>query len=93
MTVEINKTAEMGPASDPAPQTGGDGPAQQEQEQAIAAQQAESEPAADLTTLKKQAEDRIDAFMVKVGYNPPDRTDEAGWFCHNCGIPFPPRPG
>ncbi len=72
MTEEINKTTEMA-------QPGGDGPSGQEQEQATAAQQAETEPAEDLATLKKQAEDRIDAFMVKVGYNPPDRTDEAGW--------------
>ncbi len=79
MTVEINKTAGAGQAADPAPQTGGDGPSGQEQEQAIAAQQAESEPGVDLADLKKQADDRIDAFMVKVGYNPPDRTDEAGW--------------
>ncbi len=75
MTVEINKTAEPGLT----PQPGGDGPSELEQEQAVAAQQAESEPGMDLAALKKQAEDRIDAFMVKVGYNPPDRTDEAGW--------------
>ncbi len=81
MTFEINNTAEASQANASTPQTGSDGPSgqEQEQEQAIAAQQAESEPAADLATLKKQAEDRIDAFMVKVGYNPPDRTDEAGW--------------
>jgi hypothetical protein len=80
MTEEIKKAGEVDPfLSNPAPESGGDGPSGQEQEQKIAAQQAESEPPADLAALKKKAEDRIDAFMVKVGYNPPDRTDEAGW--------------
>ncbi len=79
MTLEKNNAAEASQAFNPATQPGGDGPSGQEQEQVLAAQQAETETAADLGTLKKLAEDRIDAFMVKVGYNPPDRTDEAGW--------------
>ncbi len=78
MTEETKKTGEARSGITP-PQPGGDGPSEQEQEQKIAAQQAETEPPVDLAALKKQAEDRIDAFMVKVGYNPPDRTDEAGW--------------
>ncbi len=79
MSEEIKKTAESTPNDGPEVQRGGDGPSGLEQEQAVAAQQAESEPAPDLADLKKQAEEMIDAFMVKVGYNPPDRTDEAGW--------------
>ena len=75
MTVEIKVAG----AANPPPQPSEAGPSAQEQEQAVAAQQAETEASSDLAALKKHAEERIDAFMAKVGYNPPERTDEAGW--------------
>ncbi len=85
MTEETKKTDETSPAAGSSPLPGEDGPSGQEQEQAVAAQQAETEPTSDVAALKKQAEERIDAFMVKVGYNPLDRTDEAGWRYFNLG--------
>ncbi len=81
MTVEIKVTgtAAPGSAQEATPQPADTGPSAQEQEQAVAEQQAESGAPPDLATLKKHAEEMIDAFMVKVGYNPAERTDEAGW--------------
>lgn len=81
MTVEIKMTgaAAPGPAPTPVPQPAEAGPSTQEQEQVVADQQAETEPPSDLAALKKHADEIIDAFMVKVGYNPAERTDETGW--------------
>jgi hypothetical protein len=55
------------------------GPVEEEQEEAADEQQPEGPSAEELKALKQDAEAHIDAFMKQVGYNPPDRTDEAGW--------------
>ena len=60
----------------PAEQTG---PVEEEQEEAADAQQPEGPSAEEMKAQKQEAEAQIDAFMKQVGYNPPDRTDEAGW--------------
>jgi len=52
---------------------------QEESEEAVDAQQSEGPSADELKAMKQDAEAHIDAFMKQVGYNPPDRTDEAGW--------------
>lgn len=81
MSVENQETggANLDPTVEPAPQPTEAGPSEEEQEQAVDDQQTETESPSDLEALKKHAEERIDAFMVKVGYKPPERTDEAGW--------------
>ncbi len=55
------------------------GPVEEEQEEAADAQVPEGPTAEELKAQKQEAEATIDAFMKQVGYNPPDRTDEAGW--------------
>ena len=53
------------------------GPVEEEQEEAVDEQQVEGPSAEEWKAQKLDAESHIDAFMKQVGYNPPDRTDEA----------------